>query len=166
MIRPTTLFLSLLAVTVLASAQGTGDVTSTLSVTRIVVGKDGKETRTGADSAKPGDVLEYVAEYRNTGKSPARKLEATLPIPSGTELLAATARPAEVRASLDGAKFEPVPLKRKVKRADGSMAEEPVPYSEYRFLRWAPRDLAAGRSARFSARVRLVTEPPAVAPTS
>jgi len=158
MIRPIAISLSLLAVTVLASAQGGGDVTSKLTVTRIVKAQDGKETRAAADTAKPGDVLEYVAEYRNGGKTPARKLEATLPIPAGTEFLSATAKPAEVRASVDGTKFEAVPLKRKVRRADGSTVEEVVPTSEYRFLRWAPRDLAAGRSARYSARVRLVTE--------
>jgi uncharacterized repeat protein (TIGR01451 family) len=145
-------------------AQQAGDVTSTLTVTLIVAGKDGKETRSVADAAKPGDVLEYVAEYRNAGKTSARKLEATLPIPAGTEFLAASAKPGDVRASLDGSKYEAMPLKRKVRRADGSTVEELVPLSEYRFLRWAPRDLAAGRSARYSARVRLVTE--SVAPTS
>lgn len=156
--------LSLLVLVGAALAQSNGEVTSTLTVTRIVAGKDGKETRAAADEARPGDVLEYVAEYRNAGKAPARKLEATLPIPAGTEFLSATAKPADVRASLDGAKFEAVPLKRKVRRADGSVVEELVPTSEYRFLRWSPRDLAAGRTARYSARVRLVTE--SVAPSS
>jgi uncharacterized repeat protein (TIGR01451 family) len=165
MLKSTLTLACLLSVTLLASAQ-TDDVTSTLTVSRIVADASGKETRASADAAKPGDVLEYVAEYRNAGKAPARKLEATLPIPLGTELIAASAKPVEVRASLDGAKFEAVPLKRKVRRADGSTVEELVPYAEYRFLRWAPRDLAAGRSARYSARVRLVTEAPTVAPTS
>jgi uncharacterized repeat protein (TIGR01451 family) len=158
------LAVALLLFTGATVAQSNGAVTSTLTVTLIVAGKDGKESRAAADTAKPGDVLEYVTEFRNAGKTAARKLVATLPIPVGTEFLSATAKPGDVSASLDGTKFEAVPLMRKVRRADGTTVEELVPTSEYRFLRWSPRDLAAGRSARYSARVRLVTE--SVAPTS
>jgi uncharacterized repeat protein (TIGR01451 family) len=142
-----------------AHAQNANDVSSTLIVNRVATPAGGKETSEPAKTAKPGDMLEYVAEYRNTGKAPAKKLEATLPIPSGTEYVPDSAKPAGAWASLDGNTFEPVPLKRKVKQPDGKLIEELVPYAEYRFLRWPAQDLPAGQSLKYSARAKLPAEP-------
>ncbi len=146
--------------------QSSDSVTSTLAVSRISAQADGKEIAVPANAAKPGDLLEYVAEYRNAGKDVARKLEATLPIPVGTEYLPGSGRPAPASASLDGKIYEPEPLKRKVKQANGESAEQLVPYSEYRFLRWAARDLAVGTSLKYSARVRLLMAPAPVGAAS
>lgn len=146
-------------------AQDTGDVVSILTVSRVVTGQDGKEARAPAATAKPGDVLEYVAEYRNTGKAPAKKLEATLPIPAGTDYVPDSASPAGASASLDGTKFEPVPLKRKVKQPDNKVVEQLVPYVEYRFIRWPPQDLGTGKSLKYSARAKMTVDaPPAASP--
>lgn len=117
-----------------------------------------RETRASADSAKPGDVIEYRADYRNAGKSTARAVLATLPIPPGTEYIAGTAAPgAGLRASLDGKVYQALPLMRRVKRADGQTVDVPVPLAEYRFLRWDLGDLAAQRESSVSARVRVAT---------
>jgi uncharacterized repeat protein (TIGR01451 family) len=118
----------------------------------------GRETRASAESAKPGDVIEYRADYRNAGKSTVRAVQATLPIPPGTELLAGSATPGTgLRASLDGKAYQALPLMRRVKRADGQSVEVPVPLAEYRFLRWDLGDLAAQRETSVSARVRVST---------
>ena len=61
------------------------------------------------------------------------KLVATLPIPEGLEYLPKTVRPAPALASLDGKTFAPMPLKRKVRLADGREVEREVAASEYRF---------------------------------
>ncbi len=116
---------------------------------------DGRESRANADTAKPGDILEYVVTYRNTTREPVRDLQATLPIPPATELVPGSARPATVRASLDAREFAAVPLKRKVKR-DGRELEESIPLHEYRYLRWAIAELRAGESMTFTARVRVL----------
>jgi hypothetical protein len=50
-----------------------------------------------------------------------------------------------------------MPLVRKVKQANGAIVEQAVPLSEYRFLRWPARDLAAGASFIAGARVRVVS---------
>ena len=147
-----------------ALSQASGDLNTTLRVNRIVVLADGTESRQSADQAGPGDVLEYVAEYHNSSTHVIRQLAATLPIPDGTELVPATAAPAGALASTDGTHFAALPLTRKVLQADGKLIEQPIPYREYRFLRWPSRDLAAGQSLQVGARARLSNEPSAAKP--
>ena len=130
-------------------------VEARLDVRKIVRAPDGRESASVADAVKPGDVLEYVVTYRNNGGNAVRDFAATLPIPQATELVAGSERPAGAQASLDGRGFEPVPLRRKVRR-DGRELEEAVPSKEYRALRWWAAELKAGQSLRYSARVKVL----------
>jgi len=133
------------------------DVTAQLALYLVTTNKDGKEELVASDKAKPGDVVEYQVVYKNVSKGGVKGLDGTLPVPRGMEYLPKTAVPVVVKASLDETKFEPVPLKRKVKLPDGKMKEEEVPYIEYRSLRWSLGDLAAGASVSAKARMRLLT---------
>jgi len=126
-----------------------------LDVQLIARSADGRETRTSAAAAKPGDTLEYVVTYRNSSHEPVRDLQATLPIPPATELVPGSARPSTARASLDAREFAAMPLKRKVKR-EGREVEEAVPMKEYRYVRWAVPLLRAGESLTFVARVKVL----------
>jgi len=140
-----------------------GPLESRLEARKVVV-EAGTERLADARDAKPGDVIEYAATYRNTGREAIRELNATLPIPRETELLAGTARPAPSTASLDGAAFAPLPLKRTVTREGKAVVVE-VPVTEYRALRWRVPQLPPGQSLTFTARVRVVDDrPPAAAP--
>lgn len=130
-------------------------VEATLEARKVVREAGGREAFASAEAVKPGDVIEYVATYRNTTRETVRDLEATLPIPAHTELIPGSARPAGARASLDAREFAATPLKRKVVRA-GREAEEPVPYREYRYLRWTPVHLGGGMSISYSARVKVL----------
>ena len=134
-------------------------VTNTLTVQRIVQ-NGGVETAAPATQARPGDLLEYVAEFHNNGGSTARGLSATLPLPAGTEFVSASQHPADASASTDGVSFAAIPLKRTVRQADGSLREEPVPYAEYRYLRWPATELAAGAAFKVSARVAVASSEP------
>lgn len=138
-------------------------VSNTLVVHRIVRPDGGAETIDSAATARPGDVLEYVVDFRNDGATPARGLTATLPLPVGTEFVPGSPHPAQVQASLDGTTFAPLPLKHWVKAADGSSQQELVPTREYRFLRWAPADLPAHADLSVSARVTIANAAPAIA---
>lgn len=157
--RPKSFVLLLSIMSVCAFAQATGDLSTTLRVSRIVPAADGTESHQSADSARPGDVLEYVAEYHNNSTHVIRQLAATLPIPEGTELVPASAMPAGALASTDGTHFAPVPLTRKVLEASGKLIDQPIPYPEYRFLRWPALDLAAGKTLQVGARAKLSTAP-------
>jgi uncharacterized repeat protein (TIGR01451 family) len=136
-----------------------GDVAVELTAQKVMKLADGREQLVKADMAKPGETVEYRAVYTNNGKTGVRELLANLPVPIDMEYIAGSARPATVMASLDGMRFAPVPLKRKVKLANGSEELRDIPSTEYRFLRWEMKALAAGKSVIVSARMRIATGP-------
>ena len=140
------------------AAQGNGNALETrLEQRKVVAAGDGKETFASADQAKPGDVIEYVVTYRNVTRQPIRNLDGTLPIPSQTEFVPGSQKPAQATASLDGRAYAALPLTRKVQR-DGRTVDEPVPTREYRFLRWHADTLGAEKSIAFTARVRVIDD--------
>jgi uncharacterized repeat protein (TIGR01451 family) len=159
------LALATVSVAIPAMALAQGDVTVALTANRVIA-RDGKESLASAEQVKPGDVIEYRAIYRNQGASGVQKLTATLPVPAGMEYLSRTAQPAAPLASLDGRTFEPVPLKRRVRLADGHEVMREIPASEYRFLRWTLGTLGIRAEQTVRARMRVSAPAPmaAVAP--
>lgn len=143
------------AVTVHAQTPANSPIEVRLESHKVVRAADGKEALVSADAARPGDVIEYAVTYRNASRDTVRNLEATLPIPAHTEFIHGTTRPASAKASVDTAAFADMPLKRKATR-DGKTVEEMVPFRDYRYVRWYPGELAAGKSVTFSARVKVV----------
>jgi uncharacterized repeat protein (TIGR01451 family) len=140
-------------------ALAAGDVQVSLSAHRILKTSAGQEKLAPADHAKPGEVIEYQALYTNSGRSGVHQMVATLPIPAGTQYLPTTAAPQTALASVDGQHFEPIPLKRRVRLADGSEVTRDVPFAEYRYLRWTLGDMPAGYSRTVRARVRVENGP-------
>jgi uncharacterized repeat protein (TIGR01451 family) len=148
----------LLAGNIGAVAWAAEPVTNTLTVHRIAVLPGGEEKIETASSAKPGELLEYIAEFHNASGSTARAFSATLPLPAGTEFIPASPHPAGALASVDGVTYEPMPLKRKARQPDGTQHDVLVPLSEYRFLRWPATDLPPGGNLSFSARVAIASD--------
>jgi hypothetical protein len=135
-------------------------LSATLQAHKVIRAADGKEQFAAASEAKPGDVLEYRATYKNVSTKPLHAVMATLPVPAaGVEYLMNSAVPAGAEASINGAQFAPAPLKRLVQQSDGKPQQQLVPAAEYRFLRWPLGDLPAGASKTVSARVRVISEP-------
>ena len=148
--RRTAGLLALVALAALPLRAQDGPVETRLEARKVVRAADGRESLVAAESVRPGDVIEYVATYRNAGDHAVRALEATLPIPANTELLPGSIRPAGARASLDATTFAALPLKR---------GKELVPAREYRYLRWHVPRLDPRQAVSFSARVRVLDEP-------
>jgi uncharacterized repeat protein (TIGR01451 family) len=136
-------------------AQQPGPIDVRLESRKVIPAAEGKESFAPATTAKPGDVIEYVATYRNTARQPISGLEATIPIPGNTEFIPGSARPDSAKASVDSRSWADMPLKRKVRR-DGREVDEQVAVREYRYLRWFPGELGADKSMTFTARVRVV----------
>ena len=136
------------------SAQSQEPLSVQLKARKVLVA-EGKETFESADRAKPGDTIEYATVCKNTTARVLGNLKPNLPIPAGMEYEANTAKPAPSEASLDGKKFEPFPIKRKVKTADGKEELREVAASEIRALRWNVGDLAGGATTTLVARVRV-----------
>src|SRR5450432_4940685 len=146
----------LTAAAMLLSLNSWAEVKVVLTATKIVQ-VNGAEQRQPGEKAKPGDVIEYVADYKNIEKSAVSSVKATLPVPSGMEYIPETAVPNQVMASTDDVHYASVPLKRNVKRADGKVIQELVPYSEYRSLRWDLGEIAAGAVKSVKARMKVKT---------
>ena len=147
-----------------AAAQGQKEVMVTMDVKKVTRNADGKEALDAADSAKPGDILQYSAVYANKTSKKFRDLEATIPIPAYTTYVPGSTRPAGAKASLDGQNFQAIPLRRKVKQPDGKEIMQLVPYAEYRYVRWYPGNLSADQELKFSARVKVLSYETPAAP--
>lgn len=98
---------TLLAIPAMASDKG--DVVVELAGKKVLKDAAGKETFASADTAKPGDVIEYRAVYINKGKQKVTDLLATIPAPEGMEYLPGSASPHKFTASVDGKGFGPPP---------------------------------------------------------
>jgi len=133
------------------------EVKVVLTASKVVL-VNGKELKESGEKARPGEVIEYVAEYRNTSKAPVTNVVATLPVPAGMEFVPDTVQPLQVMASTDERNYAPLPLKRMVKGTDGKMVEQIVPYSEYRSLRWTLGEIQGGGSKIVKARMKVKTQ--------
>jgi uncharacterized repeat protein (TIGR01451 family) len=134
-----------------------------LTASKVLSTKGGRETLQPAETARPGDTLQYEAAYRNQSSAAIGKLNATLPIPAGLEVVLSSVKPGGAQASLDGTTFAPIPLTREVVGADGKKVRQQVPASEYRALRWAAPQLKAGANFTVTARARVLTNAPVAA---
>jgi len=116
---------------------------------------NGKEVFTPADKARPGDLIEYQVTCRNGSSAAVRQVMATLPLPAGVEYVGSSAAPPSAEASLDGRTFEPMPIVRRTRGADGREVVREVPVSQYRALRWPIGPLGGGAARTVSARARI-----------
>ncbi len=108
-----------------------------------------------ADSANPGDVIEYQARYTNVGGAPAQRFSPQLPVPTALVYAGNSALPSGFLATTDGKNFAPAPLMRAVRKADGTTQLVAVPLRAYRALRWQLGTLAPGQSVTVRARARV-----------
>lgn len=114
-----------------------------LQAKQIVI-ENGKQVLKTVNRAKSGDVIQYQAIYRNNIQKPMTDLALTLPVPANMVYVSSSS-PAPTQASLDGKKFENLPILRKV---NGKMVE--VPASQYRAVRWIVKTLPAQQSTTVS----------------
>jgi len=136
------------------------DIETILSSKKVSTGADKKEVLVEAKTVKPGEVIEYQVSYTNKSNAVVSKLTANLPIPEGTEFLRVSApSTAPAKATLGDGKYESIPLKRKVKTADGKEVEREVPLAQYKALQWSLGDLPAGKTVVVVARVRVSDAP-------
>jgi uncharacterized repeat protein (TIGR01451 family) len=130
------------------------EVKVVLTASKIVT-VNGAEQKQPSDKARPGETIEYVAEYKNIGKDKVSNVMATLPVPAGMEYLPQTASPEGATATTDDQTWSPIPLKRSVRGADGKMKDTLVPFSEYKSLRWNLGEIAGGSSKPVRARMKV-----------
>lgn len=145
-----------------ASATEARPVTISLSQKKVKKDERGREVLVEATSVLPNDVIEYRAVYRNVGTGVVKRVSAALPLPEGLEYLPHSAQPKKGVQFAGAAAnvYGPEPLQRTL--ANGRV--EPLPYNEYRQIRWAIDELAPGAEVTVVARARVESvKPPAVA---
>ncbi len=134
----------------------TSPVKVTLTAWLVTKGAGGEDVFTPAETARPGDLIEYRVESVNESGKPLKGQVLNLPIPAGTTYVGGSAAPAAVQASIDGGKtFAPVPLMREVQKPGGGTEKVPVPLAEYRALRWVVGIQATGQRAHVKARIKV-----------
>ena len=143
------LIVGLLGQPAFAQSTVTPAVDVNLTQHKVSKGKDGKEVLGDATFVKPGDVIEYRATYTNRSAKAVKNVVASLPIPEGLQYQPMSAKPAApiAQASVKGGAYGAEPLTRKV-----AGKVEPVPYADYRSLRWNLGELPAGGVSVVSAR--------------
>ncbi|MBP7568003.1 MAG: hypothetical protein KA795_18540 [Burkholderiaceae bacterium] len=136
------------------AARAEQPVVAEITQWRVVTGADGKEAFENADSVKPGNIIEYRVKYTNRGKEPVSRFAANLPVPQGTEYVAksASANGTPVTVAANDGRYAAEPLMRTV---PGKAKPEPVPYAEYRHMRWNLDQIAPGAVREVKARVRV-----------
>jgi len=92
------------------------------------------------DEAKPGDTLEYVLTYENTGNSRLSGFSIKNPIPNNTHYVSDSANSsvnADFKVSIDkGSTFGSEPLFESVRDAQGNERQIVVPVEKYNLLKW------------------------------
>ena len=124
----------LLSCTGQALAQNSKDVVVTLKAQKVLQ-SGGKEVLKVAERAFPGEIIQYDALYKTKARAAFTICSRHCPSLRGWNIcLKRRSRLPPRRAH--GKNSEPIPLMRQVTLADGATKQEPVPYSEYRALRW------------------------------
>jgi len=126
------------------AAVAEGPLESRLSAFRVVPASNGETKLETAESAAPGDLIEYHLDYANVSQDPLQGLVINGQIPQGTTYVGQSAFADfnhSLEVSIDGGEtWTTEPVIRQVKQADGSVKDEVVPPSEYTQIRWRLQD--------------------------
>lgn len=134
------------------------DLDITLKAHRVVRSASGDEQLSDSPSAKPGDVVQYTAVFHNNSAHPLDKVSPTIPVPAGMIYQPEAKLPAPSEASVDGKHFEPIPLRRTHRLADGRQVVVEVPTSAYRALQWRAGEISPGAEYVAAMRVRVLAD--------
>jgi hypothetical protein len=111
---------------------------------------------------RPGNVVEYHAQYTNASTEAVR-VQALLPVPAHTEYIAYSARSSgnfAVHMAAANGEYAAEPLQQSVVDTQQQKISVPVPYAQYRAVRWQLGLLAPGKSEWVALRVRVAQVAP------
>ncbi|MBF5041542.1 MULTISPECIES: DUF11 domain-containing protein [Myxococcaceae] len=116
-------------------------------------------TRVSADSAAPGETIDYEVHYKNAGDAPAVNAVVDDPVPAGTSYVAGSAAGpgSDITFSIDGGKtFAPAAqLFRTARGASGKTERQPASPAEYTHVRWTLKRVEAGAAGTLTFQVRV-----------
>jgi len=117
-----------------------GPLSAKLVVQRVVLDEESKkETLVTAESASPGDVLQYTGTYKNVSDQPLAGLVVRGPIPSNTVFseggLSISAK-ASLEVLIEGEPWQALPAYKTVRQLDGTEERVPAKPTDYKEVRW------------------------------
>lgn len=142
------IFLSSVLAQPVSNVPQTGPLQGKMDIYKIVR-VDGQYKRFTMTKAKPGDILEYVVSYKNTGNKPIKNIQIIGPIPAQSYVMPSsikmpTAKPMMV--SIDGGNtYNVPPMKRKVRQGN-KIVEVVVSDKEWTHLKCTVPELAADKT--------------------
>jgi uncharacterized repeat protein (TIGR01451 family) len=121
-----------------------GPLESKMSAYLVVTDNNGKEVLKKTDSAAPGETIEYMLTYHNTGKTKLSALAVNGPIPPNTHFVQGsntTQVPHAFKVSIDhGKSWDTEPVRRKQKSKEGKEVWVIIPPSEYTNIQWMAKN--------------------------
>jgi uncharacterized repeat protein (TIGR01451 family) len=144
-----------------APALSQSPIVVSLKQFKVTIDAKGTSKLGDASVVLPGDVIEYQATYSNRGAS-ALAVTATVPVPEAVEYQkdSAKSKPSLPHVvALKDSLFAQEPLVKKVTMAGGATLAQPVPYADYRFVRWDLGRLLPNTSVEVSIRAKVAQSP-------
>jgi len=137
-----------------------GPLESNMSAYLVGTDKNGKEILKKTDSAAPGETIEYLLTYQNTGKTQLSALAVNGPIPPNTSFIQgsnSTKVPHEFKVSIDhGKTWDTEPVRRKQTNKDGKEIWVIIPPSEYTNIQWmAKKPIGPGQIQTYRYRITI-----------
>lgn len=108
--------------------------------------ENGEVVKTEAQSAAPGDIIQYDFLISNGTEEALERMNPTIPVPVGTTLLPDKGKPSNYLVSTNERDFYPYPI-----MEDG----KPVDDSAYRLVSWNIEKLDAGKSINLEIQVKV-----------
>lgn len=118
-----------------------------LSAEVVSINEKGGEIKKEAETANPGDLIEYVFSLKNTGENSEYQLNPSIPIPSNMVLIPESISPGEFQVSVDGENYINYP----VYDLEGKVVET----SAYKGVKWSIEEMKPNEETQVQLRVRI-----------
>ncbi|MGL4425296.1 MAG: hypothetical protein ACRCZR_07230 [Cetobacterium sp.] len=122
------------------------EVKTELKSYKVIVDKEGVQSKVEAAEAAPGDIILYNFFISNETEAALEKINPTIPVPTGTTFIPNKGLPSDYLVSVNERDFLPYPI-----MIDGVQVQD----SQYRLVSWNIEKLEPGKSLNLEIQVKV-----------
>ncbi|MGL5357228.1 MAG: hypothetical protein ACRDAQ_11930 [Cetobacterium sp.] len=122
------------------------EVKTELKSYKVIVDKEGVQSKVEATEAAPGDIILYNFFINNETEEALEKINPTIPVPTGTTFIPDKGLPSNYLVSVNERDFLPYPI-----MIDGVQVQD----SQYRLVSWDIEKLEPGKSLNLEIQVKV-----------
>ncbi|MGL5377969.1 MAG: hypothetical protein ACRDAT_06745 [Cetobacterium sp.] len=122
------------------------EVKTELKSYKVIVDKEGVQSKVEAAEATPGDIILYNFFISNETEEALEKINPTIPVPTGTTFIPDKGLPSNYLVSVNERDFLPYPI-----MIDGVQVQD----SQYRLVSWNIEKLEPGKSLNLEIQVKV-----------